>query len=65
LYKVLIVRYQERKLNYINSTIRQVNDMWTGVYESLVDGDYDQVRELLTEIKTVIDDLTKSISNEI
>jgi len=59
------VRYQERKLNYINSTIRQVNDMWTGVYESLVDGDYDQVRELLTEIKTVIDDLTKSISNEI
>lgn len=65
MYKVLIVRYQERKLNYINSTIRQVNDMWTGVYESLVDGDYDQVRELLTEIKTVIDDLTKSISNEI
>lgn len=39
--------------------------MWTGVYESLVDGDYDQVRELLTEIKTVIEDLTKSISNEI
>ena len=39
--------------------------MWRGVYESLVDGDYDQVRELLTEIKTVIDDLTKSISNEI
>lgn len=65
MYKVLIVRYQERKLNYINATIRQVNDMWTGVYESLVDGDYDQVRELLTEIKTVIDDLTKSISNEI
>ena len=50
---------------YINSTINQVNDMWTGVYESLVDGDYDQVRELIDEIKTVIDDLTKSISNEI
>jgi hypothetical protein len=59
------VRYQERKLNYINATIRQVDDMWRDVYESLVDGEYDQVRELLTEIKTVIDDLTKSISNEI
>ncbi len=59
------MRYQERKLNYINATIRQVDDMWRGVYESLVDGEYDQVRELLTEIKTVIDDLTKSISNEI
>jgi len=59
------MRYEERKLNYINSTIRQVDDMWRCVYESLVDGEYDQVRELLTEIKTVIDDLTKSISNEI
>lgn len=39
--------------------------MWSDVYESLVDEEYDHVRELLSEIKIVIDDLTKSISNEI
>lgn len=39
--------------------------MWRDVYESLVDEEYDHVRELLSEIKIVIDDLTKSISNEI
>jgi len=61
----LKLRYQERKLSYINSTIRLVDDMWRDIYESLVDEEYDHVRELLSEIKIVIDDLNKSISNEI
>lgn len=59
------MRYQERKIQYINATMKMVNDMWSDVYESLMEDNFDRVDELLTEIKTVIEDLTKSISNEI
>ena len=59
------MRYQERKIQYINATMKLVNDMWSDVYESLMEDNFDRVDELLTEIKTVIEDLTKSISNEI
>lgn len=59
------MRYQERKIQYINATMKLVNDMWSDVYESLIEDNFDRVDELLTEIKTVIEDLTKSISNEI
>ena len=45
--------------------MKLVNDMWTDVYESLLEDDFDNVDALLTEIKMVIEDLTKSISNEI
>ena len=45
--------------------MKLVNDMWSDVYESLIEDNFDRVDELLTEIKTVIEDLTKSISNEI
>lgn len=65
MYKLLNLRYQEKKIQYINSTMKLVNDMWTDVYESLLEDDFDNVDALLTEIKMVIEDLTKSISNEI
>lgn len=42
-----------------------VDSLWSNVSQSLIDGDYDRVRNLLDEIREVIDDLTKSISNEI
>jgi phosphate uptake regulator len=59
------MRYQERRLNYLNHIANKVGNLWSEAFESLIDGDYDDVRDNLHEIKSVIDDLTKSISNEI
>lgn len=59
------MKYQERRLNYINGLSSLIDSLWSDAFESLIDGDYDDVRDNLQEIKSVIEDLTKSISNEI
>jgi hypothetical protein len=41
-----------------------LHDLLNGIYESLVDQDYADAKEKLSEAKTVIDDITKSISDE-
>ena len=59
------MRYEERRLKYINSLMNRVNILCDNVYESLIDYDFDNVKENLNELKIEIEELTKSISNEI
>lgn len=59
------MRYKERKIRYVNTVTNSLRVLCDNVNMSLIDGDYDRVRSLLTEMQEVIDDLTKSISNEI
>jgi tetrahydromethanopterin S-methyltransferase subunit B len=59
------MRYEEKRLKYINSLMDTLNDLVSGIYESLVDYDYDSVNENINKLKIEIDDLTKTISNEI
>lgn len=60
-----LMRYEEDNLRYINSVTNQINKMVTSIYEALLDSEYELAREMIPGLIEVIEDLQKSITNEI
>jgi hypothetical protein len=59
------MKYEDDNLRYINSVTRQINNIVDDVYEALVDSEYEQASILILNLLEVIEDLQKSITNEI
>lgn len=59
------MRYEDDNLRYINSVTKQINNIVDDVYEALVDSEYEQASILILNLLEVIEDLQKSITNEI
>ena len=59
------MRYEDDNLRYINSVTKQINNIVDDVYEALVDSEYEQASILIFNLLEVIEDLQKSITNEI
>lgn len=59
------MKYEDDNLRYINSVTKQINNIVDDVYEALVDSEYEQASILILNLLEVIEDLQKSITNEI
>lgn len=60
-----LMKYEEDNLRYINGVTNKINEMVTSIYEALIESKYELAREMIPELIEVIEDLQKSISNEI
>ena len=59
------MKYEEDNLRYINGVTNKINEMVTSIYEALIESKYELARDMIPELIEVIEDLQKSISNEI
>ncbi|HAY88488.1 MAG TPA: hypothetical protein DCY51_03530 [Bacteroidetes bacterium] len=59
------MKYEDDNLRYINNVTKQINNIVDDVYEALVDSEYEQASILILNLLEVIEDLQKSITNEI
>lgn len=59
------MKFEENNIRYINLAIGRLNSLVDEVYESLVDFDFEKTNTSLSQIIEEVQDLRKSISNEI
>jgi hypothetical protein len=59
------MKYEDDNLRYINNVTKQINDLVDDIYEALVDYEYEVARDIIPILIEVIEDLQKSITNEI
>jgi RecA-family ATPase len=59
------MKYEEDNLRYINNVTQQINDLVDDIYEALVDSEYELARSIIPSLIEIIEDLQKSITNEI
>jgi hypothetical protein len=59
------MKYEDDNLRYINNVTKQINDLVNDIYEALVDYEYEVARDIIPILIEVIEDLQKSITNEI
>jgi hypothetical protein len=59
------MKYEDDNLRYINNVTKQINDLVDDIYEALVDYEYEVARDIIPIFIEVIEDLQKSITNEI
>lgn len=51
-------------VNYVNSTMQEVNDLSAELYEGLIDNEFDSVQEIIKKFNLVLRDITKTIQYE-
>jgi hypothetical protein len=51
-------------VNYVNSTMQEVNDLSAELYEGLIDKEFDSVQEIIKKFNLVLRDITKTIQYE-
>lgn len=51
-------------VNYVNSTMQEVNDLSAELYEGLIDNEFDSVQEVVKKFNLVLRDITKTIQYE-
>lgn len=51
-------------VNYVNSTMQEVNDLSAELYEGLIDKEFDSVQEIVKKFNLVLRDITKTIQYE-
>ena len=59
------MKYEDDNLRYINNVTKQINDLVDDIYEALVDSEYEVARDIIPILIEIIEDLQKSITNEI
>lgn len=57
--------YDKARLVYINNLMDSLHNSTNEIYESLVDREFDKLKETITELQTVLKDIYISIDNEI
>lgn len=57
--------YDKARLVYINNLMDNLHNSTNEIYESLVDREFDKLKETITELQTVLKDIYISIDNEI
>ncbi len=51
--------------NYVNITMKKINDLTDEIYEGLMDQEYDDVKKAIAELNTVLKDIQQNIKDEI
>jgi uncharacterized protein (UPF0297 family) len=59
------MKYEDDNLRYINNVTKQINDLVDDIYEALADSQYEAARDIIPILIEIIEDLQKSITNEI
>ena len=54
---------EKQKIKYINTTMDIINSLSSVLYEGLMDGD--DVRDTISDIKEVLDDINETFKDEI
>ncbi len=57
--------YDKARLVYINNLMDSLHNSTNEIYESLVDREFDKLKETITELQTMLKDIYISIDNEI
>lgn len=57
--------YDKARLVYINNLMDNLHNSTNEIYESLVDREFDKLKETITELQIVLKDIYISIDNEI
>tara|TARA_R110001606_G_C15394071_1_gene651930 strand:+ start:2371 stop:2565 length:195 start_codon:yes stop_codon:yes gene_type:complete len=57
--------YDKARLVYINNLMDSLHNSTNEIYESLVDREFDKLKEIITELQIVLKDIYISIDNEI
>lgn len=55
----------EKYIQYVNSTMDEINDLSSDLYEALVDKQDDDVRTVIKKLTKVLLDVKKSLNEEI
>jgi len=51
-------------VNYVNSTMAEVNELSSELYEGLIDKEFNDVNETIKKFNQVLRDITKTIQYE-
>ena len=57
--------YDKARLVHINNFMDSLHNSTNEIYESLVDREFDKLKETITELQTMLKDIYISIDNEI
>jgi len=57
--------YDKARLVYINNLMDKLHNSTNEIYESLVDREFDKLKETITELQTMLKDIYTSIDNEV
>ena len=57
--------YDKARLVHINNLMDSLHNSTNEIYESLVDREFDNLKETITELQTMLKDIYISIDNEI
>jgi hypothetical protein len=60
-----ISAYDRQRIKHINTLMDEINEQSSGIYEGLVDRDYIQLKESLDSLEIIINEMKKSIQDEI
>jgi hypothetical protein len=52
-------------MEYINSTMKNINDLTDEIYEGLADGDSDAVNKSIVKLMAILKDVQQSIKEEL
>ena len=59
------MKYEDQRLSFINSTMKIVNDLCSDIYETMVDGHYDEASLKAMELIQHLHDLNQTLTDEI
>jgi hypothetical protein len=59
------MRYEEDNLRYINIVTNQIKSLVSFIYDALIDSEYEKASAMIPSLIEIIEDLQKSITNEI
>ena len=51
-------------VNYVNSIMREINDMTDDIYESLIDSDHEDLNKNIQRLIKILRDISKSHESE-
>jgi hypothetical protein len=59
------MKYEDQRISFINSTMKIVNDLCSDIYETMVDGYYDEAALKALELIEHLQELNQTLSDEI
>jgi hypothetical protein len=59
------MKYEDDNLRYINSVTNQISNIVGEIHDALIDSEYEVARDKIPSLIEIIEDLQKSITNEI
>ena len=61
----LVMKHEDQRLSFINSTMNIVNDLCSDIYEALVDEEYDKALAISQELIIELQELNQTLTDEI